>query len=133
MKNIDLSNRLPFFEVEDNREDSRFGSIKAWHEKLGSMGVLDFFHGHSSDVQNVKEGRPAMFVTQLSLSKDVVSSSLERALLYIAACIADDAGEEVIFRRPPYAKPASEQGDKLWEILGVKKLLENYDAMVQHI
>ncbi len=131
MSQTDKSNRLPFFEVEASTNDQRYGRIKASHDQLGSMGVLDYFHGFSDDTSEVSGGQPAFFVTGLSCSKGIVSSSLERALLYIAACIADDAGEEIIFRKPPYAVAGSTRGDKLWEILGVHKLLDNYDALVQ--
>ena len=127
IRNID---RLPFFEVEEDPIDNRFGRIRVCHDEIGPMGVLDYFHGISSEIGDAFKDTQGFFVTRLSLSKEHVSNSLEKGLLYIAACIAEDAGEDVLYRRPGSAAPQKGES-RFWEILGVRNLLGQYDSLVQ--
>ncbi len=129
MKTRNNSERLPFFEVQQHPVDDRFGRIQVCSDQMGPMGFLDFFHGFSEEMLERAQTKQAFVVTRLSLSKDVVSDTLERGLVYIAACIADSAGEEVMYCRPPQ----NAKNKNLWETLGVRKLLENYDSLVQQV
>ncbi|MFK7847864.1 MAG: hypothetical protein AB8G77_21425 [Rhodothermales bacterium] len=125
------ADRLPFFEVEHNHTDDRYGRIRAGNDAFGHMGELDYFHGISDDIRVKTHSSQAFVVTRMTLTRDMMSNSLEKALLYIAACIADDAGEEVIYCKPDHK--AQNSTCDLWEILGVRNLLDNYDAVVQTV
>ena len=128
------TDRLPFFEVEQHPVDERFGSIKAHNEVLGHVGQLDYFHGHSADIFAQVEEQTAFYVTSLAIKKGDIRQNLENGLLYLAACIADDAGEDVIYCRPSYASDSPvHRSHDLWEIIGVRKLLENYPALSQAV
>ena len=131
METRNCTDRLPFFEVFHHPVDDRFGRIKVCNEQLGAIGFLDYFHGFSDEMLEKTYDKQAFIVTKLSLSKGVMSDTLERGLLYIAACIADNAGEEVMYCRPQETAP--EEASDLWEILGVRKLLDNYDSLVQQV
>ncbi|MEM8488525.1 MAG: hypothetical protein AAF564_23460 [Bacteroidota bacterium] len=128
------TDRLPFFEVEPHPADERFGSIKAHSDTLGPVGQLDYFHGNSSDIYSQVEQPKAFYITSLAIKKGDIRQSLEKGLLYLAACIADSVGEEVIYCRPSYAAvtPMHRNHD-LWEIIGVRKLLDNYKALSQAV
>lgn len=131
MEALSKVDKLPFFEVEHNHKDDRYGRIRAGNDVFGHMGELDYFHGFSDDIRSRTSSNQAFVVTRLTLAKDKVSGNLEKALLYIAACIADKAGEDVIYCKPKME--ATEMASDLWEILGVRNLLENYDAVVQAV
>lgn len=128
------TDRLPFFEVEQHPVDERFGSIKAHSEMLGPVGQLDYFHGHSSDIFAHVEKQTAFYVTSLAIKKGDIRQGLEKGLLYLAACIADSVGEEVIYCRPSYAAATpTHRSHDLWEIIGVRRLLDNYKALSQAV
>ncbi len=131
MEVLDRANRLPFFEVEHNFKDDRFGRISVGNDVFGHMGELDYFHGICDDIRAKISCNQAFVVTRLSLTKDIMSNSLEKALLYIAACIADDAGEDVIYCKTD--QKATNVSSDFWQILGVRTLLDNYDAVVQTV
>ena len=139
METSNCADRLPFYEVQHHPVDDRFGRIKVGIEQIGQIGFLDYFYGFSEGVMEkareqamgVKDAKPGFYVMQLSVSKDVLSDTLERGLFYIAACIADNAGEEVLYCRPQETTGANTLN--MWEILGVRSLLENYDSLVQQV
>lgn len=135
--------QLPFFEVDQNPVDQRYGSIKVYHNQKGQLGVLDYFYGSSQDAPADHDGRSAFYVTRLAFFGSLDSEqsenprdlnvwqTLERALLYIAACMADDRGENVIYCRPGTLHGQNAKG--LWKIRGIRDLLDNYGALVQAI
>lgn len=145
MSTANLSSQLPFFEVDCNLDDNRYGSIKASHRQRGPLGVLDYFHETSGSAESMQAGKrlkSAFFVTRLAFIDKKASPGLERALLYIAACIADERGEQVLYCRQgrfeseeqkPCSAEANGSPNTLWEVRGVRDLLDNYDALVQAV
>ena len=125
--------RLPFFSFEPHPFDDRFGKIRASSEKLEVMGELDYFHGNEEDISEKSGSKEAFFVTNLSLSKDIRSGKLDCALLYIAACLADEAGEEVMYCRPVNDNTSDIRSSDLWEIVGVRKLLDQYATVIESV
>ena len=125
--------RLPFFSFEQNPYDSRFGKIVASSDQMELLGELAYFHGKAGELSEKSGEKEAFFITGLSFSKDIRTRKLERALMYIAACMADDAGEDVIYCKPAKEKWLRSYASDLWEIVGVQKLLEQYDSVVEAV
>ncbi len=138
-----LTQSLPFFEVDCDPVDQRYGSIKVYHDQKGPLGVLNYFYGSLHDVPDDHDRREAFYVTRFSIYPTLTKAAsgitshlsatrtLEKALLYIAACIADDQGEEVIYCRP--GRAADQNALCLWEMLDIRELLGNFSSLVQAI
>ena len=116
---------LPFFEIDCYPGEAHAGRIRACADGAESMEALDFYCCSSEGLQVLSDIRQG---------DSVQGHSVERALQYIAACIADDLGKDMLYCRhvsqsPVYADIRDGEQGHQWQAMAVRPLLEYYEAV----